>query len=141
MADPLDELMERLGMVVGTGARPLAPCGTTAAYSRHRRRGEEPCQPCRDAYNASQRARYRRARRRAGLPACVLAPCGTPSARRRHRRRAESCPDCALSLKPCGTPAAYKRHRRRGEEPCQPCRDAYNAWQRRLKQRRKEGTR
>jgi hypothetical protein len=27
----------------------LQPCGTRAAYRRHRRRGETPCQPCRDA--------------------------------------------------------------------------------------------
>lgn len=30
-------------------ARELAPCGTHAAYKRHRRRGEEPCQECREA--------------------------------------------------------------------------------------------
>ncbi len=33
----------------------LRPCGTRAAYRRHRRRGEEPCQPCKDAA-----AEYRR---------------------------------------------------------------------------------
>jgi hypothetical protein len=27
----------------------LQPCGTRAAYRRHRNRGEQPCQPCRDA--------------------------------------------------------------------------------------------
>jgi hypothetical protein len=27
----------------------LQPCGTRAAYRRHRRRGERTCQPCRDA--------------------------------------------------------------------------------------------
>lgn len=36
-------------------------CGTNAGYSRHRRRGEAPCQPCRDAHavkaGAARRAR------------------------------------------------------------------------------------
>lgn len=26
-----------------------APCGTNAAFQRHYRNGEEPCQPCKDA--------------------------------------------------------------------------------------------
>jgi hypothetical protein len=36
-------------------SRPLAPCGTRAAYVRHRRRGEEPCVPCLDATAAEAR--------------------------------------------------------------------------------------
>lgn len=40
----------------------LKPCGTTAAYYRHIRNGEETCQPCRDAMTA-QRRRYARAKR------------------------------------------------------------------------------
>ena len=35
----------------------LAPCGTRAAYIRHRKRGEEPCDPCKDANNADSRER------------------------------------------------------------------------------------
>lgn len=30
-------------------ARPLKPCGTWAAYMRHKRRGEDPCSKCREA--------------------------------------------------------------------------------------------
>lgn len=40
----------------------LQPCGTVAAYVRHRRRGEAPCQACRDAnarYYADIRQRTR----------------------------------------------------------------------------------
>lgn len=33
------------------GPRPTMPCGTRAAYVRHRRHGEEACQPCKDAVN------------------------------------------------------------------------------------------
>jgi hypothetical protein len=29
--------------------RELKPCGTSASYQRHRRRGEEPCGPCKAA--------------------------------------------------------------------------------------------
>lgn len=39
--------------------RPITEaCGTEAAYKRHRRHGEDPCQPCKDAYNAAQRVYY-----------------------------------------------------------------------------------
>jgi hypothetical protein len=33
-------------------ARELKPCGTIAAYQRHRRHGEDPCEPCREANRA-----------------------------------------------------------------------------------------
>lgn len=33
-------------------ARELKACGTVAAYVRHKRAGEEPCDACREAYNA-----------------------------------------------------------------------------------------
>ena len=36
----------------GLPGRPKKPCGTTAAYRRHLKSGETPCQPCRDAHNA-----------------------------------------------------------------------------------------
>ena len=48
-----------------------APCGTRNGYLRHRRAGEEACEPCLDGHRAYQRARgpgrraYNRARSRA----------------------------------------------------------------------------
>lgn len=36
-------------------ARILAPCGTPAAFARHRRRNEPICDPCRDADAARRR--------------------------------------------------------------------------------------
>lgn len=42
------------------GDRPRQPCGTTAAYHRHRRHGQRPCGDCRRAYaqdRAANRAR------------------------------------------------------------------------------------
>ena len=41
----------------------LEPCGTLAAYRRHSRRGEKPCDACREARNAANRVRtWRRAK-------------------------------------------------------------------------------
>ena len=41
----------------------LEPCGTLAAYRRHSRSGEKPCEACRQARNAANRARsWRRAK-------------------------------------------------------------------------------
>lgn len=49
----------------GGPARVLKPCGTVAAYTRHKRKGEPVDRACQDAYNAHQRAMYanRRAKR------------------------------------------------------------------------------
>jgi hypothetical protein len=41
---------------------PLKPCGTVAAYKRHKSRGEEPDARCVLAYRAAERARARRRR-------------------------------------------------------------------------------
>lgn len=39
--------------------RPIThPCGTVAAYKRHKRHGATPCEPCRQAYNEAQRVMY-----------------------------------------------------------------------------------
>lgn len=40
------------------------PCGTPAAYRRHKTHGQEPCEPCTQAYRAQQAER----RRGAGTP-------------------------------------------------------------------------
>jgi hypothetical protein len=41
----------------------LEPCGTLAAYRRHSRAGEKPCEACREARNAANRVRtWRRAK-------------------------------------------------------------------------------
>lgn len=39
---------------------PIAKCGTTGGYSRHKRRGEPVCDECRDANTAAGRARRAR---------------------------------------------------------------------------------
>ena len=41
--------------------RPISkPCGTTAAYKRHRRHGETPCDACKAAWAEFIRALYHR---------------------------------------------------------------------------------
>lgn len=35
-----------------------APCGTAAAFLRHKAHGERPCEECREAWNAEKRRRY-----------------------------------------------------------------------------------
>lgn len=37
--------------------KPEEPCGTTAAYRKHSRRGEKPCQACREAHADARRKR------------------------------------------------------------------------------------
>lgn len=63
----MDNLPERTLRHPG-GFRIPKPCGTTAAYQRHRRKGERPCDACLEAmrleYQHSQRRETRNARRR-----------------------------------------------------------------------------
>lgn len=89
----------------GGGLRPSGsvlytpqPCGTAAAYQRHRKHGEEACDACKAAWAEQARERYARA-------------SSTPEVK-------------PAMLKPCGTVAAYRRHRRAKEMACAPCLEA-----------------
>ena len=86
----------------------LAPCGTLAAYKRHKRMGEEACDPCKDA-NAEAVAKYRG---------------GTTTGKRRPRH-AE-----------CGSYSACIRHRRKGEPVDLACRLAESRYRAELKARK-----
>lgn len=55
-----------LDQLAGTSRHDLKPCGTTAAYRRHKRHGEAACRPCLQA-NARAKADRRAARKAAGL--------------------------------------------------------------------------
>jgi hypothetical protein len=123
----------------GVKPRTLAPCGSKAAKSRHRRNGET-CDACGPAGQETHPCGTWQSRRRHGrngeqCDACahVLAPCGTNAARRRHARNNETCPTCtktrhkpapkntkARPLAPCGSTQARQRHKRRGET-CNEC--------------------
>ncbi|MFL1444024.1 hypothetical protein [Nocardiopsis protaetiae] len=73
--------------------RSTPPCGTDRAYHRHYRLSQTPCDPCREAHLAANRARYRAKRdAAAAAPMCACSPCccdqgGT------HCRQA-GCPVC-----------------------------------------------
>ena len=116
------------------------PCGTNAAYFRHYKNGEKPCQACRLAQNTYRNDQ--RAKRRSGETAPrPLLPCGTNAAYERHVRGGEEpcdpCRDAAraewgrachlttpMDKTKCGTIAGYAQHKRRGQPSCDPCRQA-----------------
>jgi hypothetical protein len=66
----------------------LMPCGTPAAFRRHKRHGEEPCEACREAENLYHRG---------GRPKPVLRPCGTPAAYARHQKAGEPADAACLA--------------------------------------------
>jgi hypothetical protein len=66
--------------------KPLAPCGTPAAYDRHIRKKEPIDQPCRDAH-------ARQKREREALKRAAAAECGTRGGYHRHRRNGETACD------------------------------------------------
>lgn len=111
----------------------LQPCGTVAAYARHRRAGEEACEACRKARAAYTRSRYVPSDRQ-------LSPCGTTGAYQRHLRRGEeTCQACrdAYDAKRAsapgpsshGTYGAYQMHVQAGQTPCADCREAMRLYQ------------
>lgn len=85
----------------------LQPCGTVAAFVRHRRNGETPCDDCREARRVDGTARKR-------------------AKGSRPRRR----PDC-------GTDGGYQRHQRDQETPCERCIQAHRDYQNTNNRRRK----
>lgn len=135
-----------------TSTRTPAKCGTPSGYSRHKRANEEPCQPCVEA----QRARSAEYRKNAPKPPPrELMPCGTAAAYDRHLRNKETpCDPCRdaqriksrekranyvareggprphAGRKPInhGTTAGRAQHIRRGEKACDPCRIAFNEY-------------
>lgn len=75
---------------------PLQPCGTRAAYRRHKNR-DETCETCKPAPTP-------------------LMPCGTPAAWRRHRKQGETaCEPCATAYREYDT--ANRRNKGTGPRP------------------------
>lgn len=58
---------------------PRAACGSPAAYRRHLRNGEDPCDPCREAYTRSRAEERQRARERADAPSPPSSPRPEPA--------------------------------------------------------------
>lgn len=60
-ADYQREWRAKQGARTGQPGRPAtAPCGTVAAYKRHQRRQETPCDACKAAYSEHQAGLYQR---------------------------------------------------------------------------------
>ncbi|MDX2709988.1 hypothetical protein PV350_45460 [Streptomyces sp. PA03-6a] len=95
--DQLDDLMAAIGLVPPATRGPNAtkPCGTAAAYARHLRHGETPCEDCRRANREYKKG-------------------GGARAKRQGQRKPINH----------GTTAGYQQHRYRGEAPCEACREA-----------------
>jgi len=69
--------------MTSTGGRKPAPCGTTQARKRHKRKGET-CQACEAARPQPK----------------PIAPCGTPAAYQRHKKRGEEpCDPCTIAYR------------------------------------------
>lgn len=87
----------------------LKPCGTRAAYLRHRQRGED-CPTCR----AAAARKRREDRRRQGIPPLLPPRCGTISGRTAHYNRGEPiCDDCREAFRVW----QKQRRRKRSEGP------------------------
>lgn len=86
-----------------TPARPLQPCGTRAAYTRHKKNGEQPCGPCTEANRAASRrtSAATRARRRANPHNYTPRPA-TP-----RRRKTSDSMSAAWQWEPAATIAPH----------------------------------
>ena len=139
----------RHGIVRWVGQRPsddnrgpeVQPCGTEAAYRRHMR-AEETCEQCGAGKRGRPPApecgtdsgyyRHKRKLKEAACEACIVAHRVAQRTRKGQRARED------IPLKPCGTRAAYDRHKHAGEEPCEPCKQAFNEYHRAKRERAKQ---
>lgn len=80
----------------------MQPCGTWAAYKRHLKAGEEPCEPCLEGARLQARVRYdpeiARVRRRARNPLMSLTfkceTCGRTRVRKSNQKRRYCSEEC-----------------------------------------------
>ena len=128
-------LSDRLRWIQKYGEpRELEPCGTTGAFKRHLRAGEEPCQPCRDAHNARKREYEREYRRQGREQAARAEPdnlCATEQPVPEPPPplpEPERMPCCGAPVDGSERTQKYtSRHRHRGTPRCQAARECRNA--------------
>lgn len=134
-------------------AKELQPCGTSAAYRRHKKRNEEPCDLCKEAQKLKSRLHDEKRRDRIPNAPFDESKCGTTAGYSQHKRH--SVPPCESCLQAnrdyhnarnrrlgrqefqpaeCGTVGGYRRHHANDEKPCGPCAEAY-----RVKRREQTG--
>lgn len=90
--NPTDSDLDQL--LAACGLKPPAPCGTVTAYMRHLHRKEQPCQPCRTAFDEAQPGWLSSPRRVRPIKH------GTPAGARTHQRRHEpACGPCARAYR------------------------------------------
>jgi hypothetical protein len=97
----------------------LRPCGTLAAYRRHLRHSEKPCEPCAQANRRDWADRRARNRRRLPDQQAPRPDQGRPVVTARPWQGTSY-----TGTEPCGTLAACRRHYRHGEKPCEACKAA-----------------
>ncbi|MEU1800819.1 hypothetical protein [Streptomyces sp. NPDC019937] len=86
----LDQLIEDIGLKAPRRTRPLAPCGTLAAYQRHMRKHEPIDDACRQANTNAKRTQSG-----AGKTLAPITNHGTTGGYKRHLYRGEAaCADC-----------------------------------------------
>lgn len=94
--------------------RELRPCGTDAAWQRHKHRGEQPCEACCEAHRRYVRTYFQ--------------DHYSPGAEHRFPQPA---------VLDHGSISAYQRHQRRGEVPCAECKAAAAKYKREYNARRR----
>jgi hypothetical protein len=107
-------------------SREPQPCGTPAAYQRHRKNGEPLDDACREAWRLKSAA-YR---------AANLETARAADRESKRRRRREE----AREPMPCGTNAARQRHVDRGEPVDEACAEAGRAYWRERNRKRREAS-
>ena len=136
---PLEDLLKvhRETRQANRWVKHKSACGTYSGYVSHLWHGEAPCQACRDANNAYNKALYEKHPRKHAPT--KRDSCGTTFGSGRHYWHNEPlCDECReanlryqeerrrakgerpMRLAPCGTRTAYNRHQRRGET-CEEC--------------------
>ena len=102
----------------------LEPCGTPAAFQRHKYYGEEPCQPCRDASNEKNNE-YKRKHRAKPAPEPEPEPEAAADVERM---------ECCAAPKDGGerTQKYVWRHKQAGTSPCRPAKECRNSMDRKI---------
>ena len=102
----------------------MQPCGTRAAYIRHRRNGEKPCEPCAQAERDYQRARYQPTTPR--LRTC--ARCASTLPTTRHKYCSDACAHQAFLASEAYAKAQAKRNSAARPKKPRSCLSCGTAW-------------
>jgi hypothetical protein len=123
------EQAERAARVAAReAARQASKCGTRPGYQLHRQRGEDACQPCKDANAAADRRLRNTGTSKAAKPKAVKAP-------KPKRQSKPTAPPAPRRTAACGTDSGYRAHRKWGEKACEPCQAAHAEYNRQARAR------